>query len=146
MAFSRHFVWAGLAAACAAGLGGCSRQRDYPVPGNLYPVLGTIRVGDRPLTGGLLSCILVTDTDKYGPAEAPAEVRPDGTFEPILFSGRPGLYPGRWKVVVKSTAVYKDGKKSVAAQKVPDRYTHEETSNLFIDVAEGDNAPILALR
>lgn len=145
MTFSRHLIWAGLAV-CAAGLAGCGGRTEYPVPENLYPVHGTIKVGGQPLAGGLLGLVLVTDTDKYGPAEAPAEVKPDGTFEPVLFNGHPGLYPGRWKVVVKSTATYKGGKMVAAPQRVPAKYTKEETSDLFIDVAAGENTPTLVIR
>lgn len=146
MTFSRRRVVTGLAAVCAAALAGCGGPHEYPVPDNLYPVRGTIRVGGQPLTGGLLSCVLVTDTDRYGPAEAPAEVRPDGTFEPVLFNGHPGLYPGRWKVVVKSTAAYRDGKKVAARQPIPARFMKEETSDLFIDVTAGENTPALVIR
>lgn len=126
----------------AVGCGG----KEYAAPKNLYPVRGTIRVGGQPLNGGLLSLVLVTDTDKYGPSEAPAVVKPDGSFEPVLFNGTPGLYPGRWKVVVKSTAIFKDGKKTAARPSVPARYRSEDTSTLFIDVTEGDNTPTLVLR
>jgi len=145
MSFSRKMIGAGLAL-CMAGLAGCGGRTEYPVPENLYPVRGTVTVGGRPLAGGLLSCVLVTDTDKYGPAEAPAEVRPDGTFEPVLFNGHPGLYPGRWKVVVQSTVTYKDGKRVAAPQRVPAKYMREETSDLYLDVTAGENTPTLVLR
>jgi hypothetical protein len=124
------------------GLAGCG-ARQYPSPPPTYPVKGTIRLGSQPLRGGMLNCVLISGTDIYGAVEAPAVIQPDGTFEPLLFNGVTGLYPGKWKVVVKPTAI-KNGR--TFRYSVPAKYTREDTTDLTFEVKEGVNSPELAMR
>lgn len=131
-----------LAAAC--GLTGCN-GKSFPDPPKTYPVKGTISSGGKPLSGGTLLCVLVSNNDKYGSPEAPAEIQADGSFEPKLFAGHPGLYPGTWKVVVRPTML-KGGKTVRIPEPVAARYTKEETTDLTFEVREGDNAPKLDLK
>jgi hypothetical protein len=137
-----RFAWAVLAAATLAA--GCG-TRSFPAPPKTYPVQGTITADGRPLSGGHLVCVLTTNTDRYGNVEAPAEVKPGGAFEPRQFGDVPGLYPGRWKVVVRPTKIV-NGKAVRIAEPVPAKYTKEETSDLYFDVTEGENTVVLALR
>jgi hypothetical protein len=126
---------------CGAGCGG----REFPPPPKTYPVNGKILSGSRPLSGGTLLCVLVTNNDKYGSPEAAAEVKPDGSFEPKLFTETPGLYPGVWKVVVRPTVV-KNAKTVRIPESVPAKYTKEETTDLTFEVKEGENTPTLVVK
>jgi hypothetical protein len=143
MTYSRPLIGlALLAATCAsAGCGG----KAFPAPPKTYPVKGTITSDGQPLSGGSLLCVLVTNNDKYGSPEAPAEIKPDGTFEPKLFADHPGLYPGTWKVIVRPTMV-KDGMTIRIPESVPVKYTREASTDLTFEVTAGDNAPQLVLQ
>ena len=121
---------------------GCS-SRAMPVV-QTYSVRGTVQLAGAPLPGGRLTLTPV-DPTLYGPAEATAEVQPDGSFEPSAIGGSSGLMPGRWKVVV-SPKGYRDGKPYRVKATIPAKYTREETTDLVIDVSEGDNHPTLTLR
>jgi hypothetical protein len=124
----------------AAGCGAASiAASDIPA----QPVHGTITLGGKPMTAGYLNLTLVTNTEKYGKAQAVAEIKPDGTFEPHQVGDKTGLVPGRWKVAVNPTYV-RDGK--MKRLSVPAKYTNEDTTDLVIDVVEGDNAPTLTLK
>ena len=143
MTYPRPLVGLALVTALLCGTAGCG-GRSFPDPPKTYPVKGTITSDGRPLSGGTLLCILVTNNDKYGSPEAPAEIKPDGSFEPKLFTDIPGLYPGVWKVVVKPTII-KDGVTVRIPEPVPVKYTKEETSDLTFEVTKGENTPALVL-
>ena len=130
-----------LAAAVALALSGCG-TKEMPTP-TTYPVKATLTLGGAPLSGGRVT-LLIVDPSKYGPAECTADVKPDGTFEPSALGGRVGLYPGKWKVVV-SPVGYKDGKPYTVKERIPARYTKEETTDLTLDVTTGDNAVTLKM-
>jgi hypothetical protein len=118
------------------------------VPGSnipVQPVKGTVTVGGRPVSGGRLSLTLVTNVDKYGPADVGVDIQPDGTFEPRQVGDKPGLVPGQWKVVINPTG-YKDGKAYRIKQAIPAKYTRDDTTDLVINVQEGENTPTLAIK
>ncbi len=121
---------------------GCS-SKAMPVA-HTYPVRGTVQLGGAPLAGGRLTLTPV-DPTLYGPAEATADVQPDGSFEPTAIGGSTGLMPGRWKVVVSPTG-YRDGKPYRVKATIPAKYTREATTDLTIEVSEGDNHPTLTLK
>jgi hypothetical protein len=143
MTLPRPLVGLALVAALLCGTTGCG-GRSFPDPPKTYPVKGTITSGGRPLSGGTLLCILITNNDKYGSPEAPAQVQPDGSFEPQLFGNVKGLYPGVWKVKV-TPIVMKDGQSFRIPEPVAAKYTKEETTDLQFEVKEGDNTPALVL-
>ena len=130
-----------LAAAVALALSGCG-TKEMPTPAT-YPVKATLTLGGAPLSGGRVT-LLIADPSKYGPAECTADVKPDGTFEPAALGGQTGLYPGKWKVVV-SPVGYKDGKPYTIRERVPARYTKEETTDLSIEVAPGGTTATLKM-
>jgi hypothetical protein len=131
-----------LLAVVAVALVGCG-PREMPTVA-VYPVKGKILLGSTPLSGGRLTLTPV-DVKLYGPAEATADVQPDGTFEPMAVGGQSGLMPGKWKVVV-SPIGYKEGKPYRIKEGVPPRYQKEETTDLVIEVAQGENNPTVTLR
>src|SRR5262249_33308968 len=141
---TRAVVGLAFVTALVCGVAGCG-GKSFPEPPKTYPVKGTITSGGRPLSGGVLVCHLTTNNDKYGNVEAPAEIQPDGSFEPKLFTNTPGLYPGVWKVVAKPT-VMKEGKATRIPEPVPAKYTSEETTDLTFEVKEGNNTPELVLK
>ena len=126
----------------ALAVAGCG-VKTMPTP-TTYPVNGTVMLGSRPLAGGRLTLTPV-DASQYGPAEATADVKPDGTFEPSAVGGSPGLMPGLWKVVVSATG-YRDGKPYRVREAIPAKYTREDTTDLVIEVSAGTNAPTLVLK
>ena len=130
-----------LAVAVALALSGCG-TKEMPAQ-TTYPVKGTLTLGGAPLSGGRVT-LLIVDASKYGPAECTADIKPDGTFEPSALGGQAGLYPGKWKVVVAPVG-YKDGKPYTIRERVPARYTKEETTDLSIDVTTGNNTVTLKM-
>lgn len=138
----RRAVAFALAPALLGGPIGCGGRSITASDIPAQPVTGKITLGGQPMTAGYLNLILVTNTDKYGKAEAVAEIRPDGTFEPHQVGDKTGLVPGRWKVVVNPTYI-KEGKGRRLG--VPARYTKEETTDLSFEVPEGGSTPTLAL-
>jgi hypothetical protein len=119
------------AAAAALALSGCG-HKEMPTQ-DTYPVKAKLALGGAPLSGGRVTLTIV-DKSKYGPAECTADVRPDGTFEPSALGGQPGLYPGKWKVTV-SPVGYKDGKPYTIRERIPAKYTKEESTDLVLEVA-----------
>ena len=109
----------------------------------VHPVKGQVTLNGAPLSGGRLS-LYIEDVSKNGPAEATAEIKSDGSFEPVAVGGTSGLMPGRWKVVVSPTG-YREGKPYRIRESIPARYTREGTTNLFVEVVAGENAPTVAL-
>ena len=132
-----------IVSALLAGLGGCMGAKEMPAA-KTYPVKGTVMIGNHPLPGGRLT-LYIMDTSKYGPAEATADVQADGTFNPSAIGGSEGLMPGKWKVVVSGTG-YKEGKPYRVKESIPAKYTKEETTDLVIEVKEGDNNPMVTIR
>ena len=128
-------------AVVAFGLCGCG-TKQMPAQ-TTHPVKATLMLGGAPLSGGRVT-LTTMDTAKYGPAECTADVKGDGTFEPSALGGQVGLYPGKWKVVVSPTG-YKDGKPYTIKERIPVKYTKEETSDLIIDVKAGDNTVTLTM-
>lgn len=128
------------------GLVGCggSGRPESKIPAQ--PVKGKVLLGDQPLSGGRLSLTLVSNNDKHGNAEAGADIQADGTFEPRQVGDKPGLVPGRWKVVVSPVGGYKDGKAVRIKETIPAKYTNANTTDLFLDVQEGENTPSLVLK
>lgn len=143
MQFVRSSLLFVLGLGLVASLTGCGDSRvasNVPVK----PVKGKVVYGGQPLVGGVLRLSLMTNKDKYGDAEAVATVQPDGSFEPRQVGDKPGLVPGKWKVVI-DPAYVKDGKG--ARVSVPTKYTSEATSDLTIDVPDsGETNVILTLK
>jgi hypothetical protein len=142
MAFARNALLPVVAVGLAA-LAGCGEPTIVGTNLPLQPVKGKITLNGQPLTHGLLKLVLTTNHDKFGEAEAVAEVKPDGTFEPRQANDKPGLVPGTWKAYVSPTFV-KDGK--TVRMGVPAKYTKEGTSDLTFEVREGENTPALAIK
>ena len=118
------------------------------VPGSripAQPVKGTVMLGSRPVSGGRLTLTLMTNVDKYGPSDVGVDVQPDGTFEPRQVGDKPGLVPGTWRVVVNPVG-YKDGKAYRIRDAIPAKYTRDDTSDLVINVVEGENTPTLVIK
>ena len=136
------FTLSAAIAVAALSLFGCG-AKEMSVP-KTYPVKATLVLGSAPLSGGRVT-LTIEDKSKYGPAECTADVKPDGTFEPSALGGQVGLYPGKWKVVV-SPVGYKEGKPYTIKERIPAKYTKEETSDLTIDVKSGDNTVTLTMQ
>ncbi|HJZ54522.1 MAG TPA: hypothetical protein VKE74_06165 [Gemmataceae bacterium] len=132
-------------ASLVVGLGlltglGCGTKGSPPSSQPVQPARGKVTLGGQPMSGGALNLSLVSNNDKYGTVEAVAEIQPDGTFEAKQYGDKPGLVPGKWKVVVRPNYV-KDGK--TIKLNVPAKYTKEETSDLSFEIPEGGKTDIV---
>jgi hypothetical protein len=117
---------AGLAAGCAGG-------SDEPA---LVPVEGTVSFNDKPLEGATISFV----PDEANAASTPGAdlTGPDGSFK-AMHRNRPGLAPGKYKVLVTKSG--SDSKKPIPEALQKDSYMtklagldKEEAPSLYADL------------
>lgn len=113
------------------GIAGCSG----PVKETLYPVVGVVKVGERPLATGTVSL----RPDRGGGNaiwhNPTGEIDREGRYE-LFTTGRPGAPPGKYKVVVFATeevdvpGAHPGMPKSI----INTKYNSEQTSPLAYEV------------
>lgn len=109
-------------------------------------VKGRVTIGDKPVTG---ATVFIENAPAGVGVNAPLDA--DGRYEVKSYQGD-GLPPGTYQVAVLPGGVMQPGEESPTADKakftrpklvvvIPEKYHKTATSQLSIDVKEGDNPP-----
>ena len=107
-----------------AALPGCGQSEK------LYPVSGQVKLGNGPLTMGIVS--LVPDASNPTKAHPSASIGPDGSYN-VTTNGKTGAPAGKYKIAV-TTQMPPGADTPAAPVNINPKYQNADTSGLSFEV------------
>jgi len=113
-----------LVLAVVVAVPGCSQSEK------LYPVSGQVKLGNGPLTMGIVS--LVPDASNPTKAHPSASIGPDGSYN-VTTNGKTGAPAGKYKIAV-TTQMPPGADTPAAPVNINPKYQNADTSGLSFEV------------
>ncbi len=118
-------------------LSGCGKAKQ-PWE-TVYPAKGVVQYKGEPIAGALIT-LIPQDGDVPESVRPTATTNEDGSFQLGTYSKSDGAPAGEYKaLVLRYTVVGPPDRPSPGPNNLPKKYARPETTDLTVQVAEGDN-------